>query len=87
MSSVPTFSQASLLDELIELHGDKVGFPGGSAGKESANSAGDLALMLGLRRSPGKRNGNALKYSCLRNPRDKGAWWAIGHGVREADMT
>ena len=31
-------------------------FPGGSDGKESACNAGDLGLILGLGRSPGKRN-------------------------------
>jgi len=28
-------------------------------------------------RSPGGRNGSPLKYSCLGNPMDRGAWWAI----------
>ena len=27
------------------------------------------------------RNGNPLQYSCLGNPRDKGAWWAAIYGV------
>ena len=26
-------------------------------------------------------NGNPLQYSCLSNPRDKGAWQAPVHGV------
>ena len=26
-------------------------------------------------------NGNPLQYSCLENPRDRGAWWAAVHGV------
>ena len=30
-------------------------FPGGSAGKESACNAGDLGLIPGLGKSPGKR--------------------------------
>ena len=25
--------------------------------------------------------GMALQYSCLENPKDKGAWWATVHGV------
>ena len=29
----------------------------------------------------GKGNGNPLQYSCLENPMDRGAWWAIVHGV------
>ena len=28
-------------------------------------------------RSPGEGNGNPLQYSCLGNPKDRGAWWAI----------
>ena len=42
----------------------------------------------GLGRSPGEGNGNPLQYSCLGNPRDRGAWWATVHGVsKELDMT
>ena len=40
-------------------------FPGGSVGKESACSAGDLGLIPGSGRSPGERNGNSLQYSCM----------------------
>ena len=45
-----------------------VGFPGGSAGKESACNAGDLGSISELGRSPGEGNGNPLQYSCLENP-------------------
>ena len=38
----------------------KVGFPGGSDGKESACNAGDPGLISELGRSPGERNGNSL---------------------------
>ena len=27
-------------------------------------------------RSSGEGNGNPLQYSCLENPKDRGAWWA-----------
>ena len=38
--------------------------------------------------SPGVGNGNPLQYPCLENPMDRGAWWAIVHGVaKELDMT
>ena len=56
-------------------------FPGGSNSKETACNAGDLGLILGLGRSPGERNGNPLQYSCLKNPMDRGDWWATVHGV------
>ena len=38
--------------------------------------------------SPGEGNGNPLQYSCLENPVERGAWWAIVHGVtKESNMT
>ena len=54
-----------------------LGFPGSSAGKESACSAGDLGLISGLGRSSRGRDGNPLQYSCLENPMDREAWWAM----------
>ena len=32
----------------------------------------------------GEGNGNPLQYSCLENPRDRGAWWAAVHGVTQS---
>ena len=57
------------------------GSSGGSDGKESACNAGDLGSIPGLERSPGEGNGYSLQCSCLKNPLDRGAWWAIVHGV------
>ena len=37
-----------------------------------------------LGRSPGEGNGNPLQYSCLENPMDGEAWWAIVHGVAKS---
>ena len=51
-----------------------MGFPGGSVGKESPCNAGDVGLTPGSERSPGGGHGNPLQYSCLENPRDRGAW-------------
>ena len=31
--------------------------------------------------SSGEDNGTPLQYSCLENPMDRGAWWAVVHGV------
>ena len=42
---------------------------------------GDAGSIPGLGRSPREGNGNPLQYSCLRNPMDRGAWWAIVHGI------
>ena len=36
----------------------------------------DADLIPGSGRSPGKGNGNPLQYSWLKNPMDRGAWWA-----------
>ena len=50
-------------------------------------NAGDirgLSSILGLGRSPGGEHGNQLQYSCLENPMDRGAWWAIIHGVAKS---
>ena len=35
-------------------------------------------------RSPGEGNGNPLQYSCLENPKDRGAWQATVHGVTKS---
>ena len=56
-----------------------LGFPGGSDVKESACSAGDLGSIPESGRSSGERKGNRLQYSCLGNPMNRGAWWAV-HG-------
>jgi len=57
---------------------------GGSDGKKSTCSAGDLGLIAGLGRSPGGGHGNSLQYSFLENSMDRGAWWATIHGVAES---
>ena len=32
----------------------------------------------------GEGNGSPLQYSCLENPRDRGAWWAAVYGVTQS---
>ena len=59
---------------------DRMGFPGGSVVKNSANP-GDVGSIPGLGRSPGEGDGNPLQYSCLGNPVNRGAWRATVHGV------
>ena len=62
----------------------KIRLPWWLSGKESTCSAGDSGdggLIPGSERSPGEGNGNPLQYSCLKNPMDRGAWWATVHGV------
>ena len=57
--------------------------------KNSPANAGDMFLIPGSGKSPGKGNGNPLQYSCLENPVDRGTWWAIVFHVvtKESDMT
>ena len=50
--------------------------PGGSDGKESACTSGDLCLIPELGRSPGEGNGYPLQYSGVKNSMDRGAWQA-----------
>ena len=59
-----------------------LGFPCGSASKESSCNAGDLGLILGLGRSPGERKGHPLQNSGLENSMD-----CIVHRVAESDTT
>ena len=56
-----------------------VGFPGDSAGKESACNVRDLGLIPALGRSPGEGNGYPLQCSGLENSMD-----CIIHGVAES---
>ena len=35
---------------------------------------------------PGVGNGNPLRYSCLENPMNRGAWWAVVHGVSKTQL-
>ena len=52
--------------------------------KNPLASAGDSGLIPGSGRSPGEGNGNPLQYSCLENPRDRGAWRATVHCAAES---
>ena len=58
-----------------------LGFPGGSAGKESACNAGDLGSIPGLGRSPGEGKGYPLQYSGMENSMD-----CIEHGVTKSQI-
>ena len=56
-----------------------MGFPGGSAGKESACNEGDLGSIPGLGRSPGEGNRYPFQYSGLENFMD-----CIVHGIAKS---
>ena len=59
----------------------ELGFPGGSAGKESARNARDLGSIPGLGTSPGEGSSNPLQYSGL----EKSMGYPWGH--KESDKT
>ena len=42
------------------------------------------AFCLCLRRKPGEGDGTPLPDSCLENPMDGGAWWAMVYGVAKS---
>ena len=60
-----------------------LGFPCGSAGKESAWNVGDLGLIPGLGRSPGAGKGYPLQYSGLESSMD----CVVHGGHKELDTT
>ena len=69
-----------------------MGFPGGESGKEPICQCRldirDVGSIPGLERSPGEGHGNPLQYPCLKNPMDRGAWWAtVLGGHKESDTT
>ena len=54
---------------------------GGTSGKELVR---DVGLIPGSGTSPGRGHGNPHKYSCLENPTDRGAWWAVVRGIAKS---
>ena len=46
--------------------------------------ASNMGLVTGLGKSHGEGNGNPRQYSCFGSPMDRGAWWAIVHGVTKS---
>ena len=56
------------------------------AKKLPANAADirDAGSIPGSGRSPEGGHGNPLHYFYLENPKDRGAWWAIVHGVAKS---
>ena len=63
----------------LKIYGEvtiEVGLLWGLSAKNLPANAGDSGLLPGLGRSPGEGNGHSLQYSCLGNPKDRGAEWA-----------
>ena len=63
------------------------GFTGGSVVKNppaNAGDTGDASSIPVLGRPSEEGNGEPLHYSCLGDPMDAGAWWALGHEVTKS---
>ena len=60
------------------------GLPRWLSGKESTCYAGDTVLISELGRSTGGGHGNPLQYSWWENLMDRGAWWAMVHGITKS---
>ena len=50
----------------------------------NAGDVRDAGLISGLGRPPRGGHGNPLQYSCLENPTDRGALWAMVHTVSKS---
>ena len=61
-----------------------MGFPDGTVVKNMPVNAGDVGLIPGLGRFPRVGNGNPFRYSFLKNPTDRGVWWAPVHGITKS---
>ena len=75
-SPVQFLGEEDPLEKGLSTHPVFLGFPCGSAGKESSCNAGDLGQIPGLGRSPGEGKGYPLQFSGLENSVDR-----IVHGV------
>ena len=65
------------------MTGDPRGFSRVAAGFSSYDGDKQLTFHFSLS-SIGEGNGNPLRFSCLENPRDGGAWWAAVYGVAQS---
>ena len=58
----------------------------GSRVKNPPASVGYVGSIPGLGRSPGEGNSNLLQYSCLKNSKDRGAWWDTVRGLAKTQI-
>jgi len=83
-----TKSQTQLSDKHTHTY-SQLGLPGGARGKESACQCWRYKRHrfnpeIGSGRSPEGGYGNSLKYSCLENHMDRGAWQATVYRVTKS---
>ena len=79
MNYLPAVWKNIMLSPINTTVSCRMGFPQGLVVKDLPANAGELGLIPGSGRYPKEWNGNSLQYSCLRNPMDRGAWWATIH--------
>ena len=84
------YTTTILSQQILDIHElkKKRACAGGSGDKESARRAGDLGVIPGLRRFPGRGHGNPLQYSCLESrhgQRSLAGYSPRGH--KESNMT
>ena len=79
------------LDDILAEQGcictvaNTFGFPGDANGKgPNCQCRRNVSSIPGLGRFLGEGNGNPLQYSCLKNPMDRGAWWATVHRITKS---
>ena len=75
---------AATVDISVDVGKATCGFPSSSDDKESACNTGDPGSIPELGRSPAGGHGNPLRYCCLVNSVDRGAWWV--HRVAKSWM-
>ena len=78
----------ALLTGFFDQNSSNQDIPSGTSGKKNppanAGDIRDAGLIPGLGRSPRGGHGNPLQYSCLENPKDRGAWQAAVPGVSKS---
>ena len=50
----------------------------------SQSTSTEMQYLGTTAKMTGEGDGTPLQYSCLENPMDRGAWWAVVHGVAKS---
>ena len=82
--STPGFLRHVLNHALIELTSASLEAQMVKNLPATAGGIKDVGSFPGSGRSPGERNSYPLKYSCLKNSKDRGSLWATVHGVKKS---
>ena len=77
-------THSSVLAWRIPGTGDPGGLPSMGSYRVGHDWSDLVAAAMGSGRPPGGGKGNPLQYSCLENPMDRGALWAMIHSVAKS---